>query len=155
MNKVGLLIILAFFTVSSEVIAEEISIEEGKEFFRNYQKLDAAFDPAFIELYSDESLIHQLRRYPFGVEKRVVISGYQWKMILREALPVAKSRGDRSEYKNPRYDKNGKYLRIRAERHSLHKCFVDMGFYIDLERSENGGILIKEMYVETQSLSNC
>ncbi|MCU7829844.1 MAG: hypothetical protein KZQ85_12320 [Candidatus Thiodiazotropha sp. (ex Myrtea sp. 'scaly one' KF741663)] len=153
MNKAGVMLVLSL--LSQSAFSDQISIEEGKRFFDNYQAQDAAYDPAFIELFTDDSRIRSLRRYPTGQEKLVHVNGAQWKSLLHYGLPIAKSTGDRSEFSNPRYEKNGKYLRIRADRHSLLRCFIDYGFYLDIERRQNGNLYIREMYLESQPHSKC
>jgi hypothetical protein len=153
--KKNKLLLVTIFLLSNFAWADEISIEEGRVFFEKYQALDAAYDPAFIELYTDRSQIQTLRRYPHGLERKFQIPGAQWKLLLKKALPVAKARGDRSEYLNPRYEQKGNYLRIRATRYSILKCYNDEAFYLDIERGSNSVLYIKNMYLETQPESSC
>ena len=155
MNKLITGLLLASSIGAGAALAQPISKEDGEKFFERYLALDAAYDPAFIELYADETRIRSLRRYPSGQERMLELNGVQWKSALLNALSIAKLRGDRSEYKNPRYELVGEKLRIRADRYSILKCYWDKGFSLTLGRRQNGSFFIEEQYFETQPESNC
>jgi hypothetical protein len=129
--------------------------QEAKAFFARYAALGDAFDPAVADFYSDEAVIRAFRRYPHGLERSMEISGAQWKSLVRKVMPLAKAQNDRSEYRDPRFEKAGDRVKISAKRYSVRKCYWDPSYYMVLEKQRGGSLKIVEEYTETQPQSDC
>jgi len=128
---------------------------EGRAFFERYVALGDAFDPSLADLYLDESRILTLRRYPTGQERKLEMTGTQWKRLVRAAMPVARAKGDRSTYRDVRFEAAGRVLRARADRYSVLKCYWDKNYYMLIARQLDGQLRIVEEYTETQPQSDC
>jgi hypothetical protein len=149
------LFILSAAICGNSSAASPVSPEEGRQFFERYIALDGAFDPEFVTLYSDDTRVRFTRHLPTGQAQEIVVDGAQWKNLLIKLLALAKARNDRSEYRDPRYDREGDKLRIRADRYSLRKCYWDKRFYILLTRRPNGAVYIEEQFFEVRVLPDC
>ena len=103
----------------SSAWGQAVTLGEGRTFFERYVVLDESFDAALADLYLDDSRIKTLRRYPTGQERRLEMNGTQWKQLIRAAMPIARAKGDRSEYRNVRFELSGSLLRVRADRYSV------------------------------------
>ena len=132
-----------------------ITSVEGKKFFERYVALGEAYDVAVADLYLDNSRIVSLRLYPTGQQKTLEMTGAQWKQLIRGAMPLAKLKGDRSEYKNVRLESARSVVRVRADRYSVLKCYWDKNYHMVIQRQSDGSLRIVEEYAETQPQSDC
>lgn len=102
--------------VSASLAAD--SEDKARKFFAQYVALEKAFDPAVVELYSDEARIQNTRIYPTGQERVLTLPAAQYKQLLLQALPLAKERGDTNAYSEVKYTPEGDRVRITATRYS-------------------------------------
>lgn len=101
------------------------ALAEAKKLFDQYVSLEQAFDPAVADLYADEAVIQNRRRYPDGQEKTMSLPAPKYKALIRAAMPTAKARGDKNSYSDVKYapaERGG--VRITAQRFSELKKYT-------------------------------
>lgn len=98
-------------------------IEEARAFFARYVRSYHAFDPAVAELYADDAAITNRRTYPDGRVRVLSLTGTQYKTLLRQTMPLARSRGDVSRYEGAKYAVEPGGVRIHLTRHSELKKY--------------------------------
>ncbi len=131
------------------------STDQADSFFNKYIKLGDDFDVSVADLYSDDAKIHAYRVYPHGLERSMEMSGEKWKRMIVFVMPLAKAKNDKSTFSEISIKKQGNGFKIKANRYSESKCYIDKGYYMVIEPDENGNLLIIEEYMETQPQSNC
>jgi hypothetical protein len=144
-----LLIVLIYFPCFAS------SNEQAMEFFKMYVELSDAFDVAAVEFYSDNARIHAYRVYPHGLERAMELTGSQWKQLAKRVMPLAKAKNDKNSFSNINIKEQGKGYKIKADRYSEMKCYIDKGYYMVVEPDNRGNLHIIEEYMETQPQSNC
>ena len=92
--------------------------DEAKALFGRYVQLERAFDPAAADLFADDAVIKNKRIYPTGQIRELTLAGAQYKALIRQAMPLAKARGDTNSYSNVTFTNEGSGVRIRATRFS-------------------------------------
>jgi hypothetical protein len=148
-------ILVVALAVPDVTHGQSISPEEGKRFFERYVRLGDAYDTAVADLYLDTSRITSVRRYPTGIYRTIEIPGHEWRATIRNAMPMARAKGDRSEFKNVRVDVDGRLMRVRADRYPVLKCYWDRGYFMLIARQPDRSLKIVEEYFETQPQSAC
>ena len=138
-----------------EAHAQGLQAGEARAFFDRYVALGGAYDASLAELYADHARIRSARRYPDGKSRSLEMTGTQWKGMIRTAMPLARTLGDRSDFNNIRVERAGEAMRITADRYSVRKCYWDRGYSMLIGRQLNGGMKIVEEYLETQPQSDC
>lgn len=104
--------------------------------------MEHAFDVAIADLYSDEARIENLRTYPGGVRKKLSLPAPTYKQLIREAMPLAKAKDDRSKYSAVTYTTEGSNVRIKGQRFSLLKKYTSpMSLLVGPEKDGNWRIL--------------
>ncbi|MFB1037185.1 MAG: hypothetical protein QMC38_17800, partial [Sinobacterium sp.] len=126
-----------------------------EELFKQYVVLGDNFDIIVAELYSDEAKIFAYRKYPHGLERVMELTGKQWKNLIVKVMPGAKAANDISTYTEVQIDGIKGGYKIRANRYSERKCYLDKGYYMIVKPDENGNLQITEEYSETQPQANC
>jgi hypothetical protein len=99
-------------------------IEQAKKVFAEYVSKYHSFDPAVAELYSDKALVQNKRTYPDGTVRELTLPALQYKQIIRTAMPLAKSRDDRSQYQDPVFTEEPAGVRISIKRFSPSKNYT-------------------------------
>ena len=97
---------------------------EARRLFERYVALEKAFDPAAADLYADEAVIQNKRKYPDGQVKTMSMPAPRYKALIRSAMPAAKARNDRNTYSDVRYSAEGAGIRITAQRFSELKKYT-------------------------------
>ena len=88
------------------------------------------------DLYADDAVIRNKRRYPTGEVRELVFPAPKYKSLIRQAMPLAKSRGDRSTYSQCTYEPQDGRVRITCARYSELKKFTSpYTFVIGPDRS--------------------
>jgi len=129
--------------------------EDAEHFFQHFIALAENFDPAIVDLYSENARIHSARTQGHGQEEIMELNGIEWKALVPQVMPLAKAQNDRSTFSNVKISKQGKGFKIKAERYSERKCYTDHGYYLLIEPSASGALQIIEEYLETQSQLDC
>lgn len=102
----------------------EASETVARQLFERYVALGQAYDTRLADLYSDDALIKNKRVYPTGEVRELTMAAPRYKTLIREAMPLAKTRGDRNTFSNVRYATEGARVRIRASRFSELKNYT-------------------------------
>jgi hypothetical protein len=144
-----MLVRLILVSISIIGIAFAAAEEEAKSIFDLYIQLEHAFDAAVADLYADDALIKNKRTYPNGQVKELSLPASQYKALLRQAMPLAKTRGDTSSYSAVTYTKEGSGVRIRATRFSNLKKYSSP-ISLLVAPDERGQWLIREELSESQ-----
>ncbi|MFU2508950.1 hypothetical protein [Pseudoalteromonas sp. ASV78] len=148
--KVGILSVLVIL-FTAVVRAES----DPQNFFQNYTRLGDNFDLMVAELYNDSAKIHAYRVYPHGLERNMEFTGAQWKQFIQKVMPLAKLQNDKSTFSDIKISEVEGGYKVKANRYSERKCYMDTGYYMILQRQVNGNLAIFEEYMETKPLSNC
>ncbi len=94
------------------------AIAKAKAFFQQYVALEHSFDPAMVDLYSDNVVIKNKRYLPDGKIVPITVPASRFKKTLRDYLPKARQIGDISTYTNDTYTMEGNRVRIDVTRYS-------------------------------------
>ncbi|HVR07938.1 MAG TPA: hypothetical protein VMW75_07795 [Thermoanaerobaculia bacterium] len=93
--------------------------KKAETLFNRYIDLEHAFDPALVDLYSDEAHIQSRVIVPGRPPTVRTWSGAQYKELLRRALAKAKEkRQDLNFYSAVNYLRDGSRVRIKAMRYA-------------------------------------
>jgi hypothetical protein len=128
---------------------------EARAFFARYVELGTNFDPAVGDLYADDALVKTHRRAADGSASDLQITGAEMKEAIRKVMPMARMRGDVSEYSHIEVQAKGDRATITAHRHSPIKCYTDSTYTMTVERRDGGSYRIVEEYSVTQPQSEC
>ena len=99
-------------------------VDQAKALFTRFVDMEQAYDVAVADLYADNAVIKNKRTYPTGEVRELTIPPAQYKQLLRQAMPLAKSRGDRSTYSKCGYQAEGGNVRISCSRYSELKKYT-------------------------------
>jgi hypothetical protein len=75
-------------------------------------------------LYSDAAIIKNKRTYPGGQVRELSMPAPQYKELIRQAMPLAKARGDRNTYSECKYEEAAERVRIACQRYSELKKYT-------------------------------
>jgi hypothetical protein len=103
--------------------ADSASVAQAQRLFERFVQLSQVFDARVAELYDDTAVIRNKRTYPTGEVRELAIPAPQYKELIRNAMPVAKARGDRNTYSDLKYASEGKGVRITGIRYSELKRY--------------------------------
>jgi hypothetical protein len=117
---VGVVIGVMFAALASA----QPSTDAAKRLFAQYVALGHAYDPGVAELYADDALIKNKRAYATGQVRELTLPAAKYKALLRQVMPLAKARGDRSTYSEVSYASEGERVRIQAARFSELKNYT-------------------------------
>ena len=117
--------------------------------FKEYVNRADKFDPSLAELYADDAAIRSKRIMPNGPAQTLSFTGAQWKALIREAMPMAKQRGDRNTFSDISAKPNGKDVIITAKRFSHLKNYSSP-FAQFWSKGENGAWTISAEMTETK-----
>lgn len=92
--------------------------KEATQLFEQYVALEAKFDPAVADLYADDAVIKNTRRYPDGTSRTMTLPAHAYKELIRKSMPTAKTRGDTSQYSGIKSKFEGGKVRVTATRYS-------------------------------------
>jgi ketosteroid isomerase-like protein len=116
-------VFLSLIAVGTARSADDLSVKHAQSLFTRFAELAHAFDPALANLYADDARIVSTRKYSNGTERTLEMQGTEYKALIRQAMPIAKARGDVSTYSDLSYQRDGTRVRIRATRYSILKQY--------------------------------
>jgi hypothetical protein len=99
-------------------------VEQARTFFARFVQLERAYDTGVADLYADDAVIRNKRTYANGEVRDVTFPAPQYKQLIRQAIPVARARGDRSRYTQCAYEPDGTRVRITCSRYSELKRYT-------------------------------
>lgn len=97
--------------------------EKAAAVFEQYQALWYSFDPSVTDLYASNAQITNRRTYPTGQVREIEIPIEQFISLIKAAMPLAESRGDRSTFSEVAYAVEGENVRVTATRYSELKQY--------------------------------
>ena len=97
---------------------------KAEQLWNRYVALEAAFDPAVADLYSDDAVIRNRRTYPTGEVREATVPAAQYKALIRQAIPLAKAKNDVNRYSGCTYAAEGPRVRIACARYSALKNYT-------------------------------
>lgn len=124
-------------------------LDDAKTLFDRYVQLESEFDPALADLYADNAVIKNTRRYPDGQVRELSIPAPQYRDLIRAAVPVAKARGDRSSYSDVAFVEESGGVRITGTRFSHLKRYSSP-ISLLVAPNASGRWLIQEELSESQ-----
>ena len=107
--------------------AQALSAEaraKAEQLWNRYVSLEAAFDPTVADLYSDDALIRNRRTYPTGEVREANVPAPQYKLLVRQAIPLAREKNDVSRYTGCTYAAESARVRIICNRFSVLKDYT-------------------------------
>jgi hypothetical protein len=120
-----LLLTAALFAAAQAQERPDASLERARQVIESYVNLERAYDPRLADLYADEAVIKSNQSGPNGESQWVTAQGWQYKKMVRDAMPKFRSMGFKASYSGARYELSGKNVRVSAVQ------------YIDKSRSSN------------------
>ena len=142
-------IILFLLLALNSTLSFATPTDEAKKFFAKYVDLEAAYDPAAAGLYSDKAIISMTRIYPDGRERKIQFPAPQYKALITQLMPLAKTRGDANKYSEVNYTVVGEKVRIEAVRYSILKDYKSP-YVLVVGLDETGQLPILEEHSVTQ-----
>ena len=124
-------------------------LDDAQALFEQYVQLEHAFAPAAADLYADDALIKNKRTYPTGQVRELTMPASRYKTLIRQAMPLAKRRGDTNTYSDISYSKEGAMVRIRAIRFSNLKNYASP-LSLLVSPDDKGRWLIREELSESR-----
>jgi hypothetical protein len=116
-----LVLLVAAAPLHAEAPADDVDVAAARALFAAYETAEDSFDPAVADLYCDTALIVNKRTMADGSLRELTIAAPNYKALIRQAMPLAQSRGDRNEYRDVVFVEVDGGVRITATRHSLLK----------------------------------
>ena len=116
--------LLVMLAISSGQVAAQVPApSSAQELWDDFVELGTGFDPALADLYADDAVIHLTRRYPDGRTRTLQLTGKEYKPLVRQAMPIARNRGDVDVYSNVKFENLGDRTRITATRYGTLKKY--------------------------------
>lgn len=141
--------VIALVIAATGYAAESDQIAQARRLFQNYVQLSQAFDVEVAELYADEANIKNKRIYPDGQVRELTMPAPRYKELVRTAMPLAKTRGDRNTYSDLQFTTEGKGVRITGTRFSELKQYASPVSLL-VQPSSAGTWLIVEEITESR-----
>lgn len=123
-------------------------IDMARALFQRYQTLSENFDATVADLYLDDARIIAFRKGTFGGERRMQLTGSQYKSMIRKVMPIARLRDDRSKFSDVTYKAEGSMVRISAQRYSFLKDYT-APYSMLVGRDDDGRWRIHEEVIRT------
>ncbi|MBA2303860.1 MAG: hypothetical protein H0W08_14675 [Acidobacteria bacterium] len=149
MNFQLMAVLLMVAMTRTEAPQEKSAIDEAKALFARYVEMEQAYDPALADLYSNDAVITNKRTYPTGEVRELTFPAPKYKALIRQAMPLARSRSDRSTYSKCSYEPEGVHVRIQCARYSELKKFTSP-LTLVIGRIKTAGWLILEERSESR-----
>lgn len=121
------------------------AIVKATELFQRYVELGHAFDPAIVDLYSDDAVIRNRRVFPTGEVREIEIPVAQYKQLIVQVMPMAKEAGDIDEYSRVTYQREGEGVRVRATRYTKLKDYSSPVSMLAMPDSSGNWRIVEEI----------
>lgn len=107
----------------AEIPLTDSPLNAAEKLFQRYVELEQEFDPAVVDLYSDDAKITNERLFPDGSTRLLSMPAPAYKQLIRSSLPLARSRGDANVYFDIDFQALGDQIQITATRFSELKKY--------------------------------
>jgi hypothetical protein len=107
-----LLLTLGLCAASQAQERPDASLERARQVIESYVSLERAYDPRLADLYADEAVIKANQAGPNGESQWVTAQGWQYKKMVRDAMPRFRAQGFKASYSGARYEMSGKNVRV-------------------------------------------
>lgn len=121
-RTVALLLALPVYAGAQSLSADARA--KAEQLWNRYVALEAAFDPMVADLYADDAVIRNRRTYPTGEIREATVPAAQYKLLVRQATPIAKAQNDINRYSGCMYTAEGARVRIACARFSALKNYT-------------------------------
>jgi len=118
------LLVLGFMALLGAQSLSADARARAEQVWNRYVALEAAFDPAIADLYADDAVIRNRRTYPTGEVREATVPAAQYKVLIRQAIPLARAKNDISRYSGCAYAAEGARVRITCARFSTLKNYT-------------------------------
>ena len=108
---------------SGQAVAQAPAPGSARELWDDFVELGTGFDPTLADLYADDAVITLTRRYPDGRTRTLQLTGKEYKPMVRQAMPIARNRGDLDVYSNVKFENLGDRTRITTTRYGTLKKY--------------------------------
>jgi hypothetical protein len=115
MKRLQTLALISLLGVSAQ--AQTVP-KEATQVFDQYVALEANFDPAVADLYADDAVIKNTRRFPDGTSRAMSLPAPTYKDLIRKSMATAKTRGDTNKYSSIKTNVEAGKVRVTATRYS-------------------------------------
>jgi hypothetical protein len=122
--RIAMLVVVGFTALAAQGAPTADARAKAERLLERYIALEAAFDPAVADLYSDDAVIRNRRTYPTGEVREATVPAAQYKALIRQAIPLAKAQNDISRYSGCVYTAAGPRVRIACARFSTLKNYT-------------------------------
>jgi hypothetical protein len=147
--RCAVLIVLAWPAVGGAQGLSPDARAKAEQLWNRYVSLEAAFDPAVADLYADDAVIRNRRTYPTGEVREATVPAAQYRLLVRQATPIAKARNDINRYSGCVYTAEGARVRVACARFSALKNYTSP-ISLLLGPGPGGGWLIFEELSESR-----
>ncbi|CAM3360806.1 hypothetical protein [Paracidovorax anthurii] len=100
------------------------STAPAEAIFSQYQSRERSFDPGIADLYCDTARIRNVRIYPNGQQRAVEVPAARYQQMIRDAMPLAREKGDYSTYSAVAFTPEGAGVRVTASRYSVLRQYT-------------------------------
>ena len=114
---------IALFLICAVAAIAGTPLDDAKKFFDRYVALEAAFDITAADLYHNDAKIQNTRTYPTGQKRVQTMPAPAYKQLIKQAMPLAKERGDTNTYSDIKFAQEGDKVRVTASRYSNLKKY--------------------------------
>lgn len=146
-HVLGSLLVVA--SLSRSAAADPAVEASARAAFEAHVALGHEYDAAAADFYADDATIRNLRRDSAGRTRELGLTGSQYKELIRKAMPLAKARGDKSDYRQCIYKAEGEVVRVDCQRYSHLKLYTSP-YRAVLKKGPAGVWLVDDEYSESQ-----
>lgn len=147
------LILVSFLCFSAPTFAD--SHKDVSNFFDNYIQLTNAYDATVAWLYSDSAKVHSYQLEPKGKNKKLELSGMQWKELISLIMPVNQAEDNKTQFSDIQISDYEDGFKITANRYVEAKCYTDANYYMVVKPNSLGTLEITEEYSGALQASAC
>jgi hypothetical protein len=113
------------------------SVGEALAVFRDFEARAARFDGSLADLYADDARVTTHRLLPNGSARTLSFRGVEWKGLIRQAMPLARQRGDINSFTQVTARSEADRVVIQAQRTNHLKGYTSP-FTLVLRRERPG-----------------
>lgn len=116
-------------------------------FLSEYQSLTNAYDPAVLNLYSDNAVLRGVQVLESGAEQPIQISIAQYAAVFESAIEVERALGVQIKFSNLKVSFDNEHAVVTADRYTSSRCFNDTDYRVILTPDGDTWQIIDEYQV--------